>query len=177
MPEHLYFRGEPVRCRPVRNAECIRLQRDAKGHWLLTVPLGAPKDAAVQFLSAYMGQVPSRPGPPQNPGPVRMEGFLAHLRGAAELYCHRLDVPVPEILLFRSHKLWGNCRQLPPQVRLHEQLIDYPSDIVAEALLHELCHLRVPDHSPAFWQLLTQLMPDWPKREGILRSYQPKSFS
>ena len=38
-----------------------------------------------------------------------------------------------------------------------------------EVLLHELCHLREPAHTPAFWRLLTDMMPDWAEWEGVLR--------
>jgi hypothetical protein len=26
---------------------------------------------------------------------------------------------------------------------------------------HELVHLKIPNHSPAFWRMLTRVMPDW----------------
>lgn len=31
-----------------------------------------------------------------------------------------------------------------------------PVEIVEYVLIHELAHLRVPDHSPAFWELVAE---------------------
>ncbi|AIE86038.1 hypothetical protein OP10G_2670 [Fimbriimonas ginsengisoli Gsoil 348] len=35
-------------------------------------------------------------------------------------------------------------------------------------MLHELCHLLVPDHSRAFFRLLDGHMPDWRERKTRL---------
>lgn len=62
---------------------------------------------------------------------------------------------------------WGSCsakgRLLlnPMLIRLSTSLIDY-------VIAHELCHLRVPQHGPAFERLLGRLMPDWRQRHEKL---------
>jgi len=47
------------------------------------------------------------------------------------------------------------------------RLVDY---VVA----HELAHLRHPDHSKAFWALLSRAMPDYERRWEELRRMGPK---
>jgi hypothetical protein len=46
-------------------------------------------------------------------------------------------------------------------VKLPLRLVDY-------ILMHELCHLRVPNHSSTFWAHLTECMPDWERRKKAL---------
>jgi predicted metal-dependent hydrolase len=46
--------------------------------------------------------------------------------------------------------------QLPPQV------IDYIA-------VHELTHLKVPDHSPAFWQEVSRVLPNYQTHRKWLR--------
>ena len=38
-------------------------------------------------------------------------------------------------------------------------------------VVHELCHLRVADHSPRFWALVEHHRPDWRPQRDWLREY------
>ena len=42
--------------------------------------------------------------------------------------------------------------------------------IDTEDIVHELCHLKIHNHSPAFCRLLTH-MPDWKQRKGRLEGF------
>ena len=41
-------------------------------------------------------------------------------------------------------------------------------------LVHELCHLRVLDHSQRFWRLLERHRPHWRERRDWLRKHGPE---
>ena len=41
---------------------------------------------------------------------------------------------------------------------------------IEQVILHELLHFVHPNHSPAFYALLTQLMPDWKERKQRLET-------
>lgn len=67
---------------------------------------------------------------------------------------------------------WGTCSaqgRLTFNARLmalDERLIDY-------VIAHELCHLAQLNHSPAFWELLARLLPDWQSRHAELNRIAP----
>lgn len=59
---------------------------------------------------------------------------------------------------------WGSCTA-SGQILLNPRLIGAPRICIEYVMLHELCHLVHHDHTQAFYELLTQEMPDWKKIE------------
>lgn len=51
---------------------------------------------------------------------------------------------------------WGSCTPGDATVRLSHALRDMPDWVVDYVLVHELAHLLVPDHSAAFWALVSR---------------------
>ncbi|MBB4983160.1 MULTISPECIES: M48 metallopeptidase family protein [Streptomyces] len=49
---------------------------------------------------------------------------------------------------------WGSCTPSEGSIRLSHRLQGMPEYVVDYVLLHELAHLLVPGHGPAFWRLL-----------------------
>ena len=48
-------------------------------------------------------------------------------------------------------------------------LANAPEAAVDLVVVHELCHIRVKNHGPAFYALLEQTLPDWRERKKLLR--------
>ena len=49
------------------------------------------------------------------------------------------------------------------------RLMQYPPAAIDYVVVHELCHIRHHDHSPAFWAAVAQVMPDYKQRQALLR--------
>jgi len=49
---------------------------------------------------------------------------------------------------------YGSCTPDDRSIRLSHVIADYPDWVRDYVIVHELAHLRVPDHSPYFWQLV-----------------------
>jgi len=56
---------------------------------------------------------------------------------------------------------WGSCTPADRTIRISDRIMDMPDWVIDYVLLHELAHLVVPSHSPAFWALLDR----YPKTE------------
>ena len=51
---------------------------------------------------------------------------------------------------------WGSCSIDDRSIRLSLELSDYPAWVRDYVIVHELAHLIVPDHSRAFWDLVSR---------------------
>ncbi|WP_180107177.1 MULTISPECIES: M48 family metallopeptidase [unclassified Acinetobacter] len=67
----------------------------------------------------------------------------------------------PDIRLMTMRTQWGNCSP-SGLLTLNPHLVKAPAICIDYVILHELCHLVEHNHSERFYQLLSQVMPDWP---------------
>ena len=44
-----------------------------------------------------------------------------------------------------------------------------PESVLNYVVVHELCHRKHMDHSPAFWQEVARMLPDYKKEEAWLK--------
>jgi len=64
---------------------------------------------------------------------------------------------------------WGSCTK-NGTLNLNWRIVMAPSSIIDYVVAHELCHLKIRNHSPDFWQFLGAVLPDYEKRRDWLRS-------
>jgi hypothetical protein len=67
-----------------------------------------------------------------------------------------------------ARQRWGSCT-CRGGLNFSWRLIQAPLSIVDYVIVHELVHLRQPDHSRKFWAKVEALMPDYQRRREWLR--------
>jgi predicted metal-dependent hydrolase len=66
----------------------------------------------------------------------------------------------PTGVVVRSQRtLWGSCSRRN-SISLNARLLLLPPDLVRYVMIHELVHIRHPNHSRAFWQAVAVHVPD-----------------
>ena len=79
-----------------------------------------------------------------------------------------LDVRAPTIRLSNARTRWGTCHP-DGRVHLSWRLIQAPPALIDYVVVHELAHLREPNHSPRFWGWVAGVLPDYKERRQTLR--------
>lgn len=64
---------------------------------------------------------------------------------------------------------WGSCTP-SGKILINPLLVGAAKDCIDYLIKHELCHLRLPNHSASFYQLLAKILPDWIDRKYRLNS-------
>lgn len=80
-----------------------------------------------------------------------------------------LGVQVGKLAYRNMKSRWGSCQPSTGRICINVRLALYPPECLEYVVVHELCHLLVPGHGPAFHQLMDRVMPDWKKRRAKLR--------
>ena len=81
----------------------------------------------------------------------------------------RMNVSPARITFRRMRSRWGSCATKTGVITLAVNLGLLPPRLVEYVLVHELCHLHHPDHSPAFHAELGRHLPDAAQREKELK--------
>ena len=91
----------------------------------------------------------------------------------AEEGAERLGVTYQRIRIGAQRTLWGSCS---PQGTLsfNWRLVLTPLAVIDYVVMHELCHLRVPNHSRSFWTLVERHCPHWQDQRAWLRDHGPE---
>lgn len=72
-----------------------------------------------------------------------------------------------KLIVKKMRRRWGSCAR-DRVITLNPELIAAPSECVDYVIIHELCHLRELNHSPAYYRILSQALPDWKRLKSQL---------
>jgi predicted metal-dependent hydrolase len=68
---------------------------------------------------------------------------------------------------------WGSC-STRGTLSFNWRLVLAPFDVLDYVVVHELCHLREPNHSRRFWRLVEQRRPCWRAQRDWLHEHGPE---
>lgn len=63
---------------------------------------------------------------------------------------------------------WGSC-SADGTLNFHWRTMQLPPSIIEYVVVHELVHIKVPNHSEKFWKMLGSVMPDYESRKAWLK--------
>lgn len=121
-----------------------------------------------------------RCGDLQAPSPAREDYRpvlepLMRARAAIELpprllaHAARHGLEVARVTVRSQRSRWGSCSR-DGNIALNWRLLQMPAAVCDYVLLHELMHLREPNHSPRFWAQVAAVCPDYAQARAWLRA-------
>ena len=151
---HITPAGEvEVRCpnrMPAREAEAF-LQ--SKAEWVLAhLPKAVPEALTAGELAALAREA------------------AVYFPARAAYFAQLLGVSYGRITIRSQKSRWGSC-SAKGNLNFNCLLMLAPPEIRDYVVVHELCHRLRMDHSPAFWQAVAGVLPDWQTRRAWLKAH------
>ena len=81
-----------------------------------------------------------------------------------------LGVSFAQVQIRDQRTRWGSCSSRGT-LSFNWRLVLAPFDVLDYVVVHEVCHLLQPNHSPRFWRLVGERRPEWRVQRDWLRSY------
>jgi predicted metal-dependent hydrolase len=169
----------------------VRRSRRAR-RWTLTVPWGAPvalavpsgmSDEAIEELLESQRDWIAQERARQVPRLRLQSGAVSEQdarRAARELVtmvaeeeAAALGVAYHRIELRDQRTRWGSCSPRGT-LSFNWRLVLAPFVVLDYIVVHELCHLREPNHSPRFWRLVASRRPGWRRQRDWLNEHGPE---
>jgi predicted metal-dependent hydrolase len=96
------------------------------------------------------------------------EQALACYKARIAHYAPRLGVVAREVRLSAARTRWGSCHAAG-KILINWRLIQMPLRLIDYVVVHELAHLKEMNHSPRFWAVVGELIPDYAMRRKEIR--------
>lgn len=144
------YRGRPIPLK-VRNCACTEPTVEwHRNHLLVHLPRDTQPVLADILRQSFRAKA--------------KEIFLRRVEALAE------DVRVkPKRVFIRDQKTrWGACTTLGT-VTFNWRLVLAPPSVLDYVVIHELCHLRHPNHGRRFWELVESVCPNFDAHRAWLR--------
>ena len=100
---------------------------------------------------------------------ARIEKGLAKIQERVERYENRLAVKASNIKIMELKNRWASCSS-KGNLNFHWKCILLPLDVLSYVIVHELVHLKIDNHTKAFWNEVDKLIPDYTKHVEWLKN-------
>lgn len=180
-PQTISVGGLDVRIHRRKGMRNIRIRVDEDGSVRVSAPYGVPALELERFVEARRGWIEetrrrtaaSSRGKAAAAGPEELEAWREAVAASTELLLERwqpvIGVRVRKFAFRNMKSRWGSCQPATGRVCINIRLALYPPRCLEYVVVHELCHMLVPNHGSRFKELLDRYLPDWREAERLLK--------
>lgn len=92
----------------------------------------------------------------------------AKITGRLQYYAALLNLKPGDIRVKNQKSRWGSCSG-GNNLNFNWRLVMAPEKVMDYVIIHELCHIRIKNHSDKFWRMVARFMPDYAQQRQWLR--------
>lgn len=161
-----------------RQTLAIEVTREAKV--VVRAPLRCPRhqiDTFVESRKDWIESALARQKTHLAARPPLSEAETGTLRQWAKAYipsrvahwAQRMGLQPAAVKITSARTRFGSCSS-KGSLCFSLYLMQYPPEAIDAVVVHELCHMRQRNHSPAFYREVERWLPDYREREKLLKS-------
>ena len=161
------------------NRRTLALEITADCRVLVRAPMRISQKRIDEFVSSHTGWLEEhmarqRRRQANHPEPTGAEREACIRRATMELpgkvahYGDIMGLHPTGITITGAKKRFGSCSG-KNRICFSWRLMLYPEAAIDYVVVHELAHIRHKDHSPAFYDCIARILPDWQERRALLR--------
>jgi predicted metal-dependent hydrolase len=98
-----------------------------------------------------------------------MEKAKSTFKHKVDEYSKKLGVKVESITTKHIKNRWGSMTK-EGSINLNINLLKAPEDVIDYIILHELCHLKIKEHSHHYWDHVRRYMPNYQEKIEWLKA-------
>ena len=162
----------------------IVLQLTPDGVPIIKAPLGYPQAETERFLArheAWLRAARRRQAAQNALEATLTEPRVAALKARAKAeippcvarFAEKMGVQPKSVRITSAKTRFGSCSG-ENGLCFSWRLMLYPPEAVEYVVVHELAHIREKNHSPAFYRLIADVLPDYKTRERLLKEIPEK---
>ncbi len=152
LPERILFRCIDVERRVDYLRKNAKVRITENGTRLLISGDMKDRDAVMTVLKRYVA------------GQARL-----HLPSRLAETSRRTGLEYADTRIRTQKTRWGSCSSRG-SISLNAKLLFLPAELVEQLFVHELCHRKHMNHSPAYWRLVASHQPDYRRLEEELKN-------
>ena len=149
---------------------------------LVRAPYGVPDSSIMDFIRKNQSWInkqkqkqAERKAALANVQPLTMEEIqdladraLAYIPKRVARYALKIGVTYGRITIRNQRTRWGSC-SAKGNLNFNCLLMLMPPEVIDSVVVHELCHRKHMDHSPAFYAEIYRVYPDYDKCNAWLK--------
>ena len=107
-------------------------------------------DAKKHFTEFYKGKLKSR------------------LKEKVQIYAGKLGVAPSDLRILELKNRWGSCTA-QGVINIHWKCAMLPANVLDYIIVHELAHLKYPNHTPSFWRAVEKVLLNYEAEKNWLK--------
>lgn len=158
----------------------VALQVNSDGEVIVRIPNRFPEEKLKKLVAEHSEWIKKKTAEAvqrKRSKPVLTENDIARLKKEAEKmlpdltrrYAEYMGVKYGSVRITSAQKRFGSCSG-KNNICYSYILMQYPIEAIEYVVVHELAHTVHHDHSKAFYSLIEKYLPDYKKREKLLKS-------